>query len=79
MKFIFEIAFSIWLTSSLFMLGFWFIAFFTTWQRDKKILTMPLGSFLYLHFCPIVHTAKCFQIMRRYTELKSAQKERRGV
>jgi hypothetical protein len=40
---------------------------------------MPLGSFLYLHFCPIVHTAKCFQIMRRYTELKSAQKERRGV
>lgn len=79
MKFIFEIAFSVWLTSSLFMLGFWLIAFSTTWQRDKKILTMPFGSFLYLHFCPIVHTVKCFQIMRRYAELKSAQKERRGV
>ena len=79
MKFIIEVALSIWFTSSAFMLWFWGTAFFTTFFRDGKVMVMPFGHFLYIHFCPIVHTIKCFQIMRRYTELKSAQKERRGV
>lgn len=79
MKIIFRIALSIWLTSSLFMFGFWFNAFFSTLRHEKKLLLMPLSSFLYLHFCPIVHTIKCFEIMRRYSELKIAQKEKRGM
>ena len=70
MKFIIEVALSIWLTSSLFMSWFWGVAFFTTYFRDGKVLRIPLGQFLYIHFCPIVHTIKCFQIMRRYAELK---------
>ena len=79
MKFIIEVALSVWLTSSLFMLYFWGTAFFTVFFKDGKILLMPFNQFLYIHFCPIVHTIKCFKIMRRYAELKIAQKERRGV
>ena len=78
MKFIIEVALSVWLTSSLFMLWFWGTAFFTTFFRDGKVLLMPFGQFLYIHFCPIVHTIKCFKIMRRYAELK-AQAAKRGM
>ena len=70
MKFIIEVALSIWLTSSLFMLWFWGVTFFTTYFHDGKVLRIPFHQFLYIHFCPIVHTIKCFQIMRRYAELK---------
>jgi len=70
MKIIIEVALSIWLTSSLFMLYFWAVSFFSFYHYQKKVLRMPLGSFLYIHFCPIVHTVKCFRIMRRYAELK---------
>lgn len=76
MKFIIEVALSVWVTSSLFMLWFWGVAFVMTFSREGKVLLMPFGQFLYIHFCPIVHTIKCFKIMRRYAEL---QKERRGV
>lgn len=78
MKIIIEIALSVWLTSSLFMLYFWGTAFIATYVRDGKILLMPFGQFLYIHFCPIVHTIKCFKIMQRYAELK-AQTAKRGM
>lgn len=76
LKFVVEVTIAIWTTSTLFMLFFWANAFISTLRRDGKVFLMPLGTFLYIHFCPIVHTAKCFKIMRRYAEL---QKERRGV
>lgn len=79
LKFIIEVAVSVWLTSSLFMLYFWANAFITTLVKDGKFLLMPFGQFLYIHFCPIIHTRKCFAIMRRYQHLKSIQKERRGM
>ena len=79
LKFIVMLAISVWTTSTLFMLFFWANAFITTLWRDGKIFLMPFGTFLYLHFCPIVHTQKCFEIMRRYSALKTAQKEERGV
>ena len=69
LKFIIMLAVSIWLTSSLFMLFFWANAFITTLRKDGKIFLMPFGHFLYFHFCPIVHTVKCFKIMRQMAEL----------
>ena len=59
LKFIIEIAIAVWVTSSLFMLFFWANAFIAS-LREGKILVFPLGQFLYIHFCPIVHTVKCF-------------------
>jgi hypothetical protein len=47
-------------------------------RNDGKVFLMPFGQFFYLHFCPIVHTVKCFKIMRRTAELK-AQAEKRGM
>lgn len=70
LKFIINVAISVWTTSTLFMLFFWANAFITTLRHDGKVLIMPFGKFLYLHFCPIIHTIKCFKVMRRYAELK---------
>lgn len=67
---ILEIAAAIWLTSSLFMLTFWFIALVSTYKKTGQIFLMSVPEFLYIHFCPIVHTYKCFWIMRRAAELK---------
>lgn len=78
LKFVINVAISVWTTSTLFMLFFWANAFITTLRRDDKIFLMPFGKFLYLHFCPIVHTVQCFKIMRRSAELK-AQAEKRRV
>ena len=78
LKFVINVAISVWTTSTLFMLFFWANAFITTLRRDSKIFLMPFGKFLYLHFCPIVHTVQCFKIMRRSAELK-AQAEKRRV
>lgn len=68
-KAIFTLAISIWMTSSIFMLICWANAFITTFRESGKIFVMPFGRFLYIHFCPIVHTVKCFKIMWRATEL----------
>ena len=70
LKFIIEVAIAVWTTSTLFMLFFWANAFITTLRKDGKIFLMPIGHFLYLHFCPIVHTYQCFKIMQRYAELQ---------
>ena len=70
LKFILISAISVWLTSSLFMLVFWANAVITTYREPVKIFFMPLKDFLIIHFCPIVHTYKCFRIMRRISELK---------
>ena len=78
LKFVVEVAIAVWTTSTLFMLFFWTSAFVNTLRQEGKIFLMPLGRFLYLHFCPIVHTVKCFKIMRRTAELK-AQAEKRRV
>lgn len=69
LKFIINVAISVWITSTLFMLFFWASAFVNTLRQEGKIFLMPFGKFLYLHFCPIVHTVKCFKIMRRTAEL----------
>jgi len=78
LKFVINVAISVWTTSTLFMLFFWANAFISTLRQDGKIFLMPLGQFLYIHFCPIVHTIQCFKIMRRTAELK-AQAEKRRV
>lgn len=78
LKFVINVAISVWITSTLFMLFFWANAFITTLRKEGKIFLMPLGQFLYIHFCPIVHTVKCFEIMRRYVELKE-QTVKRGM
>lgn len=77
LKFVVEVAIAVWATSTLFMLFFWANAFISN-LRNGKVFLMPFGQFLYLHFCPIVHTVKCFKIMRRTAELK-AQAEKRGM
>ena len=77
LKFVIEFAIAVWTTSTLFMLFFWANAFIST-LRNGEIFLMPLGQFLYIHFCPIVHTVKCFKIMRRTAELK-AQASKRGM
>lgn len=69
LKFIAMLAISVWTTSTLFMLFFWANAFVTTLRQDGKIFLMSIGTFLYIHFCPIVHTVQCFKIMRRSAEL----------
>ena len=69
LKFVVEVAIAVWTTSTLFMLFFWANAFITTLRQDGKVFLMPLGTFLFIHFCPIVHTVKCFKIMRRTAEL----------
>ena len=68
-KFVINVAISVWITSTLFMLFFWANAFISTFRQEKKIFLMPFGKFLYIHFCPIVHTIQCFKIMRRTAEL----------
>ena len=78
LKFVINLAISVWITSTLFMLFFWANAFITTLRSDGKVFLIPFGKFLYIHFCPIVHTVKCFKIMRRTAELK-AQAEKRGM
>lgn len=78
LKFIVMLAISVWTTSTLFMLFFWASAFISNLRENGKIFLMPIGAFLYIHFCPIVHTVKCFKIMRRTAELK-AQAEKRRV
>ena len=69
LKFVVEVAIAVWTTSTLFMLFFWASAFVNTLRQEGKIFLMPIGTFLYIHFCPIVHTVKCFKIMRRTAEL----------
>ena len=74
LKFVINLAISVWITSTFFMLFFWANAFITTLRNDGKVFLIPFGKFLYIHFCPIVHTVKCFKIMRRTAEL-----EKRGM
>ena len=78
LKFVVEVTIAVWTTSTLFMLFFWANAFITTLRQDGKVFLMPIGTFLFIHFCPIVHTVKCFKIMRRTAELK-ARAEKRGI
>lgn len=66
---ILTVAFSVWLTSSLFMVGFYLNAKIA-YARENKGFKMPLRMFLYYHFCPIVHTIKCLKILNRIFELK---------
>jgi len=77
LKFVIEVAIAVWTTSTLFMLFYWANAFICT-LRDGEIFLMPIGKFLYIHFCPIVHTVKCFEIMRRTAKL-GAQAAKRGM
>ena len=70
MNWIVNIAIAIWLTSSLFMLVFYFNAKIS-FAREGKILRIPVGVFIIHHFCPIIHTVKCFKIMKRTAELKA--------
>lgn len=78
LKFVVEVAISVWMTSTLFMLFFWANAFISTLRNEGKVFLMPLGQFLYIHFCPIVHTVQCFKIMRRSAALMT-QEEKRGM
>ena len=65
---------SIWVTSTLFMLTFWAHATITSYQQEGKILVMPLWLFLLVHFCPIVHTVRCFKIMKKVAELQAEKR-----
>lgn len=66
---ILTVAFSIWFTSSMLMLCFYFNAKLAC-ARENKGFKIPLRAFLYYHFCPIVHTIKCLRILNRMFELK---------
>lgn len=77
MRFIINLAISVYLTSTIFMLACWINAVVVTFHETGKIFTMPLGQFIYFHFCPIVHTVKCFKIMKRAAELAMAVEQRR--
>lgn len=79
MKFIINLIIAIWTTSTLFMLFFWANALIQTYLRDRKIFLLPLPYFLLIHFCPIIHTIKCFEILRRYAIIKNIRKEKREV
>lgn len=70
LKFVIVFVTSVWTTSSLFMVGFWLNATITIFRENGKIFLMPIGSFLYIHFCPIVHTIQCFKILKRIAEIK---------
>lgn len=70
LNWIVNVAISVWLTSTIFMLVFYVNAQISL-AREGKVLRIPLGIFLVHHFCPIVHTIKCFKIMRRCAELKA--------
>ena len=70
LKFMLIFAISVWLTSSLFMVGFWLNATITIFRQERKLFFIPIGHFLYIHFCPIVHTVQCFKILKRVAELK---------
>ena len=70
LNWIVNVAISVWLTSTIFMLGFYFNAKIR-FLREGKVFRMPLSLFVILHFCPIIHTIKCFKVMRRYAELKA--------
>lgn len=70
LKFVLIFAISVWATSSLFMVGFWLNAMITVLRQERKVFFMPIGQFLYIHFCPIVHTVQCFKILKRIAELK---------
>ena len=68
MNFIVNVAIAIWMTSSLFMLFFYFNALIT-YAREGRKFRLPLSLFLWVTFMPIVHTRKCFKIMKRSAEL----------
>lgn len=70
MNWIANVAVSIWLTSTAFMLIFYINAKIG-FAREGKTLRIPLPIFVMMHFCPIIHTIKCFKVMRRYVELKA--------
>lgn len=65
-----NVAISIWLTSTVFMLIFYANAK-VSFAREGKTFRIPLPIFVMTHFCPIIHTIKCFKIMRRYYQLKA--------
>ena len=70
MRIITNLAISIYLTSTIFMLICWVNAVRVTFIQTGKIFVIPIVHFLYLHFCPIVNTVKCFKIMKREAQLK---------
>ena len=70
LNWIVNVAISVWLTSTIFMLVFYINAKIR-FAREGMTLRIPLSIFVMAHFCPIVHTIKCFKIMRRYAELKA--------
>ena len=74
LKLIAEIAISVYLASTLFMLYFFINAQIVTKIRDGHFFKIPLGLFLYTHFCPIVHTKKVFMIMRKYAIMREAKR-----
>lgn len=74
LNFVINLAISVWITSSLFMLVF-YIKVVMSFAAKGKHFKMPFGMFIYVTFCPIVHTVKCFKVLRRYRQLK----QERGV
>ena len=70
MNWIVNVAVAIWLTSTFFML-FFYINAKIGFARGGKDFRIPPFLFIVTHFCPIIHTIKCFKIMRRYAELKA--------
>lgn len=67
LHFLTTLAVSIWLTSTIFMLTFYFITRNTLRQRGQA-LQFPFLYFIYIHFCPIVHTIKAIQILNTLME-----------
>lgn len=75
LKFVLNIIIAIYITSTIFMLYFWLNTFITMFKRDGKVFFMPIGYFLYIHFCPIIHTCLCFQIMKTIMQNEREEKQ----
>ena len=69
MRIIINLAISIYLTSTIFMLICWVNAVMVTFRQTGKVFVMPVGHFVYFHFCPIANTIKCVKIMKREAQL----------
>ena len=67
LQFIINVAISVWMTSTIFMLYFYFRFVIHYFRKTGEIVVMPLGAWIFYHFCPIIHTIKCFENMKIFS------------
>lgn len=58
----------IWTTSSLVTIAFYFEMQISRFLKHQPLKAVPIGYFLYAHFCPIVHTKKALIMLNAYAD-----------